>query len=205
MHPPNYTSPFFEKIREQLFPRRLGSSIDEREVLRRGLGQKYYFKEDSNSYVLGTLVHMTISQFGDIDLMYREEPSEDFPEGRPRRRNYSPGYLNPYIWTYREHIPSRLNILKQGEAIMERNGPEGGMATMKYHLGKAGIHERAPLIKFYYNKLNAERKKWEKEEAKRAAASGGGGGGANANNTTKGGVRRTGRFRAKRRQTRKKN
>lgn len=188
VYPPDYTNPEFEKIREQLFPRRLGKAIDERVVVRQGLGKKYYFKEDHDLYVLGKLEYMRISQFGDIDIMYREEPSPDFPEGRPHRRNYSPGYKNPYIYEYREPPPSRLNILRQGNAIIERNGPEGGIETIKYHIGKAALNERAPLIKFYYNKLKAEREKWEEEEAKRASEVGGGS-----------------RRRRKRRQTKKKN
>lgn len=93
--------------------------------------------------------------------------------------------------------PSRLSILRKSKAIMERNGPEDGLATIRHDMAKSAIYERAPLVNFYYKTRNAERKKWEEEEAKRAAAEGGGGGAAN--NTTKGGVRRTGRFRAKHR------
>lgn len=197
VYPPNYINPAFEKIREQLFPRRLGKPIDEHEVIQRGLGKLYYFKEDNDRYVLGKLEYMRISQHGEIDILYREMPSEDFPEGQPHRRHYSPGSLTPYIWIYREPPPSRLNILKQGNAIMARNGPEGGMETIRHHMGKAAIHEREPILMFRKKTQNARLK------AESEAAAGGGGGmadNANNNNTAKGGRRK---HRKPRRRTRR--
>jgi hypothetical protein len=187
--PPDYTSPAIEKLRSQLFPRRLGPSINEYQIphIMRETGNRIFYFKEGLKYKLGRIEKVDIDRFGNIRLVYYTMEGFDGPEAEhPTRRNYKIRDLVPYVFEVLPPPPpppTRANILRAGKATIDELGQEAGIAKIKGNLGKAAVHLRAPLLLA-----------WKRAREEDAAAAGGGGGGGNSppksNNTTKGGRRR---------------
>ncbi len=204
----DYMRPDVQKIQKQLFPRYKVPIIIRgpnhiRQLIEQGRNL-FYFWEEGDRYILGRIE--SVEDFGlglgldgilpsAADITYRVMDGPHGPEGDLQRTTiYGSPFVKHNIFEYSPPL-SRQNVLKRGTAILEREGEEKGMATIRELLGKAAVHERAPLLLAW--------KRARGEDAAEAAAGGGGGGeGRSAvpptpsllgegdrknNNTTKGG------------------